>query len=121
MLEARVFVEKRAYPRVPVQIRVKYRLVTEPREVERILMRRDGDRDALTGDLSLGGMFIMAGHELKAGNILRLYISLKDKSKMLAPVAEVVWFNGESGGLRFVSMRREEKEMLREFLELAEG
>jgi hypothetical protein len=73
MLEARVFVEKRAYPRVPVQIRVKYRMITEPKEVERILVRRNEGRDARAVDLSLGGMFILTGHELKVGSILRLY------------------------------------------------
>ena len=68
-------------------------------------------------DISLGGMYIQAEHALEVGSILRLYIPLGNDGQVLAPIAEVVWAHDKGGGLRFVSLREEEKERLRAFLE----
>ncbi len=100
-----------------LKINVGYRLILEQQEIELVLLRRKNDQNARTKDISLGGMYILADHVLKVGYLLRLYISLQEGGKILAPLAEVVWTNGKGSGLRFLSMRHEEKEQLRAYLE----
>ena len=46
MLKAKVFVENRSYPRIPIRIPVGYRMVTEEKEIERILIRREKEQKA---------------------------------------------------------------------------
>jgi c-di-GMP-binding flagellar brake protein YcgR len=117
MLEAKIMVENRVYPRIPIKIHVGYRVITDQKEMERVLIRRRRQQEARTMDMSLGGMHILANHALKEGSILRLYISLQGGEKILAPIAEVVWSRDKGGGLRFISMHQEEKEHLRAYLE----
>ncbi len=116
MLEAKLFVENRVYPRFLMKLRVGYRVITEQKEIELVFVRRKKE-PARTKDISLGGMYILANHGLKVGHVLRLYISLHDDSNIIAPIAEVVWTNGKGGGLRFISLRKEEKDLLRGYLE----
>ncbi len=115
MLEARLFIENRAYPRVLTNIQIGYRVILEQKEMERIFLRRKRET-ARTGDISLGGLFILVEDGLEAGQILRLYITLPEGSSVLAPTAEVVWTNGQGGGLRFITLHEEEKNQLREYL-----
>ncbi len=117
MREAELFVENRVYRRSLVQVRVGYRVISEPKETELILLRQKGDGGARSVDISLGGIYLLTNHVLKTGYLLRLYISLQDGLDIVAPLAEVVWTNGKGSGLRFLSMRRNEKEQLRAYLE----
>ncbi len=116
MLEAKLFVENRVYPRFLTEILIGYRVISERKEMERALLQRKKET-ALTQDISLGGLYILANHGLKVGHVLRLYISLSDGSNIIAPIAEVVWTNGKGGGLRFISLCQEEKEQLKGYLE----
>ena len=117
MLEAKLFVENRMYPRILTKISAGYRVISEQKEIELVLIRRKRET-ARTKDISLGGLYILANHGLKVGQVLRLYISLQTNSKIISPIAEVVWTNGKGGGLRFISLRKEEKDLLGEYLDL---
>ena len=117
MLEAKVFVENRAFPRKPLKVHITYRLITERGELERAFALREKAENAQTENISLGGVYIVTTHALKVGSLLRLYIPLNDDEIVLAPIVEVVWSNGNGGGLRFISMRKEEKGYLSRYLE----
>ena len=117
MPEANMFSEKRIYPRVPVKIPVKYRVIEDELEVKSILERRKKDQSAQTVDISLGGLYVVTDQALALGKILRLDITLGDNQNPLTAFAEVVWANESGGGLRFLTMKDDDMVLLRAYLE----
>ena len=117
MGDAQVFREKRVYPRVEVSLRVKYKLIDDPKELGNIL--KDGKKDvaAQTMDISLSGLYIVSDQPLKKGNLIRLDIPLGDKGSTLATFAVVMWAAGPKSGLEFLSMTEEDTETLKTFLD----
>jgi len=116
MPDADIFLEKRVHPRVSAQIHVKYRLLEDPKEIESILELRKSEKTTQTSDLSQGGLYIVAVRPLEMGNILRLEIGLPGRKDPLSAFAEVVWANETGGGLRFLTMKEEDRETLRVYL-----
>ncbi len=117
MPEANLFVEKRAYPRVPVKLPVKYRLVDDMAGIQSILEMRKTETNTNTHDISLGGMYIVSDQKLTVGNILHLDITLPGKAKRLAAFGEVVWSKDSGAGLRFMMIKSEDLEALKSFMD----
>ncbi len=117
MPEANLFVEKRAYPRVPVKLPVKYRLVDDMAGIQSILEMRKTETNTNTNDISLGGMYIVSDQKLTVGNILHLDITLPGKAKRLAAFGEVVWSKDSGAGLRFMMIKSEDLEALKSFMD----
>jgi hypothetical protein len=117
MIEANIFTEKRLSPRVTVKIPVKYRLLKDKGEIESVLERRKKDQNAETIDVSLGGMYIVSEKRLEIGSVLHIEIALGDYKHTLKAFAEVVWANKTGGGLRFLTMKDEDVESLRFYLD----
>ena len=121
MGEGQVFREKRVYPRVEVSLRVKYKLIDDPKELSNILKDGKRDMDAQTLDISLSGMYIVSDKPLKKGNLIRIDIPLGDKKTTLATFAEVMWAAGPKSGLKFLSMNEEDSETLKKYLDSVLG
>lgn len=117
MGDAQVFREKRVYPRVEVSLRVKYKLIDDPKELGNILKDGKKDMDAQTMDISLDGMYLVSDQPLKKGNLIRLDIPLGEKGGTLATFAEVMWATGPKSGLHFLSMKEEDTEALKTYLD----
>ena len=111
MDEKTSYLEKRVHSRVPVKIPVQYRLVEDPKELENLK-----GQTALAKDVSLEGMFIKTSEASKVGDVIRLDISVPEKSKQLFAFAEVVWVNERGAGLRLMLMALEDKEDLKNYL-----
>jgi transcriptional regulator with XRE-family HTH domain len=116
MIQGTMLLEKRAYSRTLVKVPVKYLLVKDDEEFENVQDRRRNEKSAQTADMSLGGMYILAGQKLPAGSILRAHFSLPGISKPLNLYAEVVWANAKGAGLRFLMVKNEDMKILKEFL-----
>jgi len=114
--EANMFVEKRIHPRVSVKIPVKYRVIEDQKEIESIFERRKKEQNTETVDVSLGGMYVVTEQIIQVGSILRLDISLPNKSGVISAFAEVVWANETGGGLHFLAMKEEDMESLKNYL-----
>jgi c-di-GMP-binding flagellar brake protein YcgR len=119
MPEANMFVEKRIHPRVSVKIPVKYRVIEDQKELETVFERKKREQTTRTMDVSLGGLYIVADQVLNVGSILRLDISLPEKSSMISAFAEVVWANETGGGLHFLAMKEDDVETLKNYLNQA--
>ncbi len=63
--------------------------------------------------MSLGGLYIVAEQILNVGSILRLDVSLPEKSSLISAFAEVVWANETGGGLHFLAMKEDDVEFLK--------
>lgn len=116
MPEANMFVEKRVHPRVSVKIPVKYRVIEDQKEIETVFERKKREQTTRTMDVSLGGLYIVAEAVLNIGSILRLDISLPEKSSLISAFAEVVWANETGGGLHFLAMKEDDAESLKTYL-----
>src|SRR5579862_7020917 len=116
MPEANMFVEKRVHPRVSVKIPVKYRVIEDQKELETVFERKKKEQTTRTMDVSLGGLYIVADQILNVGSILRLDISLPEKSSLISAFAEVVWANETGGGLHFLAMKEDDVEFLKSYL-----
>lgn len=121
MGDAQVFREKRVYPRVEVSLHVKYKLIDDPKELANILKDGKKDMDAQTIDVSLDGMYLVSDQPLKKGNLIRLDMPLGDKGVTLATFAEVMWTVGPKCGLHFLSMKEEDTETLKTYLDGLSG
>ncbi len=116
MPEANMFMEKRIHPRVSVKIPVKYRVIEDQKELETVFERKKKEQTTRTMDVSLGGLYIVADQILNVGSILRLDISLPEKSALISAFAEVVWANETGGGLHFLAMKEDDVEFLKNYL-----
>ncbi len=116
MPEANMFVEKRIHPRISVKIPVKYRVIEDQKELETVFERKKREQTTRTLDVSLGGLYIVAEQVLNIGSILRLDISIPEKSSLISAFAEVVWSNETGGGLHFLAMKEDDVESLKNYL-----
>jgi len=121
MGDAQVYREKRVYPRVEVSLRVKYKLIEDPKELGTILKDGKKDMDAQTMDISLSGMYIVSDKPLKKGNLIRIDIPIDAKGTTLPTFAEVMWAVGPKSGLQFLSMKEEDAETLKAYLDSLSG
>ena len=116
MPDANMFVERRVHPRISVKIPVKYRVIEDQKELETVFERKKKEQTTRTMDVSLGGLYLVAEQMLGVGSILRLDISLPEKSSLISAFAEVVWSNETGGGLHFLAMKEEDVESLKTYL-----
>jgi hypothetical protein len=117
MQDANLFIEKRAHPRVPVKIPVKYRLVEDLKGIQSIIEIRKTVTNTESLDLSLGGIYIVAEQKLEPGHILSLDIFLPKKERPLSAFAEVVWSKESGAGLHFMLLKNEDLVALTAFLD----
>lgn len=114
-----MFLEKRAEPRVPIKIPVKYLVLEDQNEINGAIESGKKGKTAHTIDLSVKGMFIVSQQPLSKGNILRIDFSLNHSATFLRVFAQVVWANDTGGGLKFLSMQDEDIQFLRDYLDKA--
>ncbi|MGH7740074.1 MAG: PilZ domain-containing protein [bacterium] len=114
--DANMFIEKRVFPRISIKIPVKYRLIEDQKELDSVFERRKREQTTSTLDVSLGGLYIVAEQILKVGSILRLDISVPNRTDLISAFAEVVWSNETGGGLHFLAMREDDVESLKAYL-----
>jgi hypothetical protein len=117
MIEANIFLEKRTSPRISLKIPIKFQSIDDRKEIKNLFDRHKKDQTAQTIDISLSGMYIMTDHALNTGSILRIDILIRDLKSALTTFAEVVWANETGGGLRFLTMKDEDREILRNYLD----
>ena len=116
MPEANKFIEKRVYPRVAVNIPVKYRIVEDPTNIKTVLERKYGEENSHTMNVSLGGLYVVADHVLDQDSILRMEITLPEISNMITVYAEVEWSNDTGWGLHFEAIREDDLDALKNYL-----
>ena len=117
MPEGKLFVEKRAHPRFAVTLGIKYRLIEDRNEIQKILDRRNQKLDSKTLDLSLGGMYLVSREKLNLQSILNVEMTLPGDTAPFSVFAEVVWNNETGAGLHFITIREPDLERLKAYLD----
>ena len=100
--DGKMFIEKRAYPRFQANFPVKCCLVEDKKDIQAILEFSKKETNATVRDISLGGMQVELPRPLKEGEVYVFEIPLPGLEIPLSASAEVVWANGNIGGLHFL-------------------
>jgi c-di-GMP-binding flagellar brake protein YcgR len=116
MPESNMFIERRAHPRISLGIPVKYMVINDQKKIESVMDRKRNEKVSHTADLSLGGIRLEIDHAVNVGCILRIDMSLPNHSALLSAFAEVMWSDKSSAGLRFLSMKENDAQFLKVFI-----
>ena len=116
MDDAKMFIERRAYPRYEVNFPVKYCLVEDKNEIQNILEHSKKEMNATVRDISLGGMQVALDKPLKEGEVFVFEIPLPGLKEPLSACAEVLWANGNKGGLHFLLIGDDDLTALKVYL-----
>ena len=116
MPKAKMTMERRGTPRFTIKIPIKFRLEQNKKVLKKIEDWRQTEKNAYTLDMSMGGMRIAVDQPLTLGDVLQFDIYLLDKSNVVSVYANVVRSDKTSAGLKFLMMKDDEREALREFL-----
>jgi len=99
--------ERRKFLRIPVAARI----------------RIDDRKEEIwfTQDISEGGLFLKTENPPFVGTIMKLEISLPDVPKLVLLKGDVIWrHDGKGCGIRFLRITKEQRKVLRTFIEGAE-
>ena len=116
MEDGKMFIERRAYPRHEVNFPVKYCQVEDKKEIETLLEHSKKEMNATVRDISLGGMKIAMDRPVKEGEVFVFEIPLPGSAEPLSACAEVVWAEGNIGGLHFLLVGDEDLAALKGYL-----
>lgn len=108
--------ERRGNPRFTIKIPIKFRLEQNKKVLKKIEDWRQTEKNAYTLDISGGGMRIAVDQPLTVGDVLQFDIYLLDKSNVVSVYANVIRADKISAGLKFLMMKDDEMETLKNFL-----
>jgi c-di-GMP-binding flagellar brake protein YcgR len=117
MPKAKMILERRGSPRLSMMIPVKYRLERDEKVLRGIEDWRSEENNALTLDMSLGGMQIAVDRSLAVGDVLHFDIHLLDKARNASVYAKVIRTGKGKAGLQFLMMNDGEREALKAFFD----
>ena len=117
MPEAKLSFDKRVHPRVPAHIPVTFLVMKEDKEVKNIRELFEKTKTVKTIDASLGGMQFEGDQGLQKGEMLTVRFSLPEVSQTISAFAEVAWVTPKSAGVRFLSMKDEDRMFLDHYLQ----
>ncbi len=116
MPKVKLTLEKRGHQRFSIKIPLKFHLEKNKKILKGIEDWRRTENNAYTLDMSLGGMRIAVDHPLKVGDVLQFDIYLLDKSNAVNVYASVIRADKNSAGLKFLMIKDDEREALKDFL-----
>jgi Tfp pilus assembly protein PilZ len=117
MPDAKLFLDRRKHPRVQTSVPIRYRVIDDQKEIQSLMERRRRDQTSTSVDLSEGGAYIATPEPVGAGCLIRLEVKVPGVPETLSAFAEVVWANESGCGLRYLAMKDEDAEKMRDFIE----
>ena len=122
MEKGKLSIEKRKFPRVDLDVTVRFRRLSTPEEKEEAA----GFQDAHTANLSQGGVQLMETMHLGKGDLLKLEIEVPDRQTAIKAYSEVMWIkppdgeeSQESAGIKFMGLKDEDEDFLAGLVERA--
>jgi c-di-GMP-binding flagellar brake protein YcgR len=121
MPEGEIFVERRKYKRVDKRIKVSYKVVSLPKEINEI--KKKIEKNIVeTANISVGGIQLISSEELLPEQILRIEIETGKKAESIITFAEVRWcakdnyINKSRIGIEFLVLKDEDREIIEEIV-----
>jgi|DewCreStandDraft_4_1066084.scaffolds.fasta_scaffold16335_3 c-di-GMP-binding flagellar brake protein YcgR len=121
MPEGEIFVERRKYKRVDKKIKVSYKIVSLPKELEEIKKKIEKNT-VESSNISVGGIQLIGDEELFPEQILRIELETEKKTEAIITFAEVRWcakddyINKYRIGIEFLVLKDEDREIIEEIV-----
>lgn len=116
MEDAKMFIEKRLFPRYKIHFPVKCCFVQDKNEAQTLMELSKKNVNATTRDISLGGMQIELEQPMKVGDVLAFEIPLPGGAHTITTCAEVIWMDGKISGLHFLIIDEEDLMVFKAYL-----
>lgn len=110
--------EKRLKTRYPVKVPVMVRLENDKGVVRGLRAWKNAKMDAVSSDLSAGGMRLELEKPLEVGTLSQFELVLSPKLHPVSVFARVVWATAQSAGLQFLIMNDRHRTLLEAFLKM---
>lgn len=122
MPEGEIFVERRKYKRVDKKLKVTYKVVSLPKELDEIKKKIDKNIVEST-NISVGGIQLIGDEDLSPEQILRIELETEKKTESITTFAEVRWcakdnyINKYRIGIEFLVLKDEDRQIIAEIVE----
>lgn len=124
MENASLSFDKRKYPRVKIEIPVKYKVINQTAEALAVMEQKKTSLTAKSRDLSEKGLYLVSDSRLDKGDILKLEVFLPEEKHPVRAFSEVVWTansalqgNRHGAGIYFMALRDEDAERMKKFVD----
>ena len=121
MPEGEIFVERRKYKRVDRRIKVTYKVISLPKELDEI--KKKIEKNIVeTSNISVGGIQLIGDEELSPERILRIELETEKKTESIITFAEVRWcakdnyLNKYRIGIEFLVLKDEDRDIIEEIV-----
>ncbi len=122
MPEGEIFVERRKFKRIERKIKVFYKIISSPTEIEEI--KKKAQKKATESiNISMGGIqLLIEGEELKPEQLLRIEFNVEKKPEPIITFAEVRWISQDKKtgtyktGIEFLVLKEEDKKIINELI-----
>jgi len=121
MPEGEIFVERRKYKRVDRRIKVTYKVISLPKELDEI--KKKIEKNIVeTSNISVGGIQLIGDEELSPEQILRIELETEKKTESIITFAEVRWcakdnyLNKYRIGIEFLVLKDEDRDIIEEIV-----
>jgi c-di-GMP-binding flagellar brake protein YcgR len=121
MPEGEIFIERRKFKRVDKKIKVTYKVVSLPKELDDIKKKIEKNT-VETANISVGGIQLLGDEELIPEQILRIEIETDKKTESIITFAEVRWcakdnyINKYRIGIEFLVLKDEDRQIIEEIV-----
>jgi hypothetical protein len=116
MLKGILSVEKRKFPRIPLDATVRFRRLSNQKEKD---AARANFVEARSKDLSQGGVALVQTAELKTGDLLKIEIQIPGREGAIKAFSEVMWIKPpgseaklEVAGIKFMGLKQDDEDYL---------
>jgi len=123
MPEGEIFMERRKHKRIEKKIKVFYKVISSPTEIEEI-KKKTQKKLSESINISAGGIqLLIDGEELKTEQLLRIEFSVDKKPDPIITFAEVRWImhDKKTGiyktGIEFLVLKEEDKKIINEIID----
>ncbi len=124
MERASLSFDKRKHPRIAVEIPVKYKIINQTEAALALLEQKKAVQTGNSQNVSVEGLFLVGGHRLAQGDILKIEVPLPDEGAPVRAFAEVIWSRDEGlppgrhgAGIFFMALRDEDAVKMRKFVD----
>ena len=123
MKKASLAFDKRKYPRLKIEIPIRYKVINHSQEVIALLEHKKVIQTGNSKDISAEGLFLVSGHRLFTGDILKVEMQLPETEAPIRAFSEVIWSSemglpsGRYGsGLYFMALRDEDQQRMQSYV-----
>ena len=123
MEEAALSFDKRKYPRIKMELQVKYKVINQNEEALALLEHKKAVQMGQAQDVSEQGLCLAGSQRLNPGDIIKLEVPLPEDNHLVRVFSEVIWSTEKDSagrflsGIYFMALKDQDAEKMKRFVE----